>query len=728
MGMDIKTYFYIQAALYTNVGDSLKKQHSGIFRELLRFYESKGITNFYLTIPLLQEFLEHQLTRAKEQQLQGALQLINNTITSCSVLNCIQSVSAANQTPKGWLRDDVSFADVIRQASNHNKEFMASIQSGSRLHQNMFLPPEYEAYINTCALYGSGGKEARLGAQMAAEFSTDLAGLARSQDSRMFKVSGLGVDSLDSNQVKPYPLKVLILTRLGQAKSGEGYPHSFPIVPHKNPLLDAVGLLCGHFLITLATLAESGHKNVFELMLDTQNPDAWFAVPLFPDDVFSNSQATYTSQLRNHENIISQVLVSEDDSAFEKDAKLHLAKNTGNSILLRGGVPEIDRKAMGWNESSVQKRSYDSKDAMATVSCAAVLGGHGSFGKFREAHYDGRGQVVFPVGFWDTWLPKFLPGLLDAEVHIRDNLAGYRGKKLTKADRRAMAGPRDASNTLKAARFLLDRFLRNLPFAMDAYGSDWVVLRRVPAVRELLVSPKWLALAADLRAAHQKSKEDQDYNEMSPRERDALLLEKQRVLIAESVQQTVLAMQQAAVTAPTVSVPSVSVGIVPVFEKRAAVCPPADIPASKRQRPQGELNFGNPESVLGIWEVYFAPVDGSKSLKLQFEEARGKVDKGVGGRYCRFKHLPLRVQELVDKYSVSLEAACGVYESVRNELGLTLAYLREAVGLVEPVADVSARGGKKSAAMHLNNLPLVTKEICLECINRHKALLLANKT
>lgn len=694
---------------YDTLQDANKKVHDAIFRELLKFFKTQGSDTYLIDKAMtLEKFLEHQLKRCIDASLKDASQLLRTSISCISRLTRSQTVSVDNDDPQPWQPTNVVFSDVLRRADEYTAELRASKENAGRLGSHIWQPEEYLSFLDTGSTLGARGIDARRGAHMTAEISLALTGGLRSQDLRDCKYH-FGTDSFGGVEIL-----VVSLSRASSKVSSSGHSQHIPVVPHQMPHLDAIGILAEHILISFEALAFQQQPNVCQKI--TAGDSSWYDDVLFTDDVFSNDPVEYSKQLSMYAKVIS---ATQGEADMDKDAKLHMAKNTSNSILLRAGVPEVERKAWGWKTGGVQKVSYDSKDPLATIGCAAVLGGHGDWGGWRDhlQSYNWRGAALIPEGFLDKWVDKLMPGLQAATQHINTclgNIKEMHPKGLTDKRRRELGVPlmKAARDTCKGLKLMFTCWLCNLPFKLKRFGDEYGVLRRVAAVGGLIDDPEWPALSALLLSAHKKCLDDLAYNHMSPRERDAFIARQHAETQARQMHQMFEMLKSEAMGAPALDP-------LPVPEPVPSVITVQLESPKKKEKIQGDpVKLQIVPTVLGSYQAFF----GEGGQLFQFEEKKRQNKSAKDAHFSKYKHLPLRVQECISQ-GMPLEQACGIYERVKTELGLTMAELRDCVMISEPVRDPKARGGRPSAILGLNGKPSVTVEMCKASIIKHKGWL-----
>ena len=113
-------------------------------------------------------------------------------------------------------------------------------------------------------------------------------------------------------------------------------------------------------------------------------------------------------------------------------------------------------------------------------------------------------------------------------------------------------------------------------------------------------------------------------------------------------------------------------------------------------------------SVQEAVDEWFTGLHGFPAPPLLCEQAKQRgqrLSKKAIDNLSRRRHLPLRIQALATDQCWPLKKALAVYELVMQRHSLSLAELRDAVRLSNPVRHPNAKGGKPAQSQHVNRSP-----------------------
>ena len=133
--------------------------------------------------------------------------------------------------------------------------------------------------------------------------------------------------------------------------------------------------------------------------------------------------------------------------------------------------------------------------------------------------------------------------------------------------------------------------------------------------------------------------------------------------------------------------------------------------AARSPRLELEAQVGLSSGLSSVQEAvdeWFTGFHGFPAPPLLCEQAnqRGQhLSKKAIDNLSRRRHLPLRIKALATDRCWPLKKALAVYELVMQRHSLSLAELRDAVRLSNPVRHPNAKGGKPAQSQHVNRSP-----------------------
>ncbi len=261
--------------------------------------------------------------------------------------------------------------------------------------------------------------------------------------------------------------------------------------------------------------------------------------------------------------------------------------------------------------------------------------------------------------------------------------------------------------SVQAERRLISVFLYGLPLLLDLYTAEkLVVVRGSIKVCKVLQDVRYKEYCSLVRNAHKKALERIELARLPLEERMAAQLEQLAMQQAEAHSHAVKAML---VSLKVTQNPTTSAAIdVDEPELRAqqasfASLPEAPVVAAKC----GLLHFADLHAVEQAFHEW-----PKIESQMAAQGGCGPLTKQSKNNYNKRRHLVQRIRLLMDvkPHGLSAEAACRVYQHVKQQGDFSIAELRNAVNHAEPVPDSRARGGLAASRKDMDVMPRVKKK------------------
>ena len=331
---------------------------------------------------------------------------------------------------------------------------------------------------------------------------------------------------------------------------------------------------------------------------------------------------------------------------------------------------------------------YDAKSSLHNLPVQMLLAGWGN--DYKKEFFLGRSTAEVPSGGFDKFVTYLRPSLVAAERKVAKLLkeldALPRKEKQWQCNQKARTRLTDIRNSVHAERRLIYVFLYGLPLLLDMYTAErLVVVRGSQKVRTLLQDASYKEYSTLVRSADKKALDRIELARLPLEERLAAQQEARFTHLHE-----MFAKVQAGTDTTACDV---------------------DEPEPKKQR-------------TGVASLPESTVVATKSGLLHFADLHTvERHRGLGWKelskqsrtiYNKRRHQRIRL--LMDvSHALSADAACRVYQHVKQKGEFSLAELRDVVNHAELVPDSRARGGPTASRKDTDNMlraknkPLVTK-------------------
>ncbi|DBA76442.1 TPA: hypothetical protein ACH3X2_008514 [Trebouxia sp. C0005] len=494
------------------------------------------------------------------------------------------------------------------------------------------------------------------------------------QDTRYF------MELICSVPAKPLPMQILALANNAGKANQDAQMTYAALANHRQPHLDCLAYLWQLVLYQLNV------SKLPLLALIYQNNTSWRSYRMFfRDPSMATSKQTYYDLSA----MLLKVAATMPD-ALVKTKVMHLMRCSGTVSLAAAACSMDVLRVWGrWARSEgVVGKSYLPKSPLSALPATGVLAGFGT--DFMTNHAFGRGTVAVPLAWIDALAPH--ARVIFQAVRLRNRM------RTGKAD---FSG----QHCIESILYLAETFWQSSPFMLQRYGLGWWALQ-LPAVRCIVGSSSFRQFEQRVIDAEMEC----NARPLSPQMTEAFdKISKHVCSLSEQIahlQFSVDGMQQPVDSrmAANHGMPTASSSIT---QAGAARSPQLELEA------QVGLSSGL-SSVQEAVDEWFTGLHGFPAPPLLCEQAKQRgqrLSKKAIDNLSRRRHLPLRIQALATDQCWPLKKALAVYELVMQRHSLSLAELRDAVRLSNPVRHPNAKGGKPAQSQHVNcspGLPLIS--------------------
>ncbi|KAL3134246.1 hypothetical protein ABBQ38_006677 [Trebouxia sp. C0009 RCD-2024] len=448
--------------------------------------------------------------------------------------------------------------------------------------------------------------------------------------------------------------------------------------------------------------------------------DTFWEHRLLAKGTLKSEPVKYDSLHAQHSKILANIGLADDKSG----TALHIFRSTGNAMLETEGADKDKVSSWGRWVQSTKEGFYDNKSSLHNVPVQMLLGGWGS--EYKEEFFLGRSTVPFPPIVLAEFVSQLRPSLVETETKVSNKLielnALPKKEKQWQCNQKIRTYLADMQKSVQAERRLISVFLYGLPLLLDLYTAEkLVVVRGSIEVRKMLQDVRYQEYCRLVRNAHKKALERIELARLPLEERMAAQLEQMATQQAEAHSHAVKAMlvNLKATHNPTTSVAEVVDEPEPRDQQASfASLPESPVVAAKC----GLLHFTDVHTVEQAFyewpkiESQMAGQGGWKPLTTQSKN-----------NYNKRRHLVQRIRLLMDvkPHGLSAEAACRVYQHVKQQGDFSIAELRDAVNHAKPVPDSRGRGGLAASRKDMDVMPRakkkphVTNDRSLPGVKRH---------
>ncbi len=358
---------------------------------------------------------------------------------------------------------------------------------------------------------------------------------------------------------------------------------------------------------------------------------------------------------------------------------------------------------------------YDNKSSLHNVPVQMLLGGWGS--DYKKEFFLGRSAVPLSPDVLAEFVSHLRPSLVETETKVANKLmelsALPKKEKQWQCNQKIRTYLADMQKSVQAERRLIQVFLYGLSLLVAQYTAErLVVVRGSKKVQQLLQDARYKEYSAHVKHGHRNALERIELARLPLEER-------------MEAQQQRLAMQQAkTLSQATTAMPAGSRAqfvtshtcIADEFDLKDQQAPLAELPKSTLVTTKtGVLHF----SALNTAEDAFKEWP---KIESQIEDLGGwkEVSQLSRNNFNKRRHLVQRIRMLMEAkplgHGLTAKTACRVYAYIQQQGGFSLAELRDAVNLAEPVPDGRAKGGRPASRKDNETISsgksktLVTKE------------------
>ncbi|KAL3144589.1 hypothetical protein ABBQ32_004313 [Trebouxia sp. C0010 RCD-2024] len=485
------------------------------------------------------------------------------------------------------------------------------------------------------------------------------------QDTRYF------MELICSVPAKPLPMQILALANNAGKANQDAQMTYAALANHRQPHLDCLAYLSQLVLYQI---------NVRKLPLLAwiyQNNMSWRSYRMFfRDPAMATSKQTYYDLSTT----LMKVAATMPDTLV-KTKVMHLMRCSG-TVSLAAAACSMDVLRVWGRSEGVVGKSYLPKSPLFALPATGVLAGFGN--NFMTNHAFGRGTVAVPV----KWIDALVP-------HARVTLQAVRLRNRTRTGKADFSGQHCVESTL----YLAETFWQSSPFMLQRYGRGWWALQ-LPTVCFIVGSSSFRQFQQQVMNAEL----DWNARPLSPQMTKAFdKISKQVCSLSKQIAHLQLSMDgmMQPVHSQTAANHSMPTACSSNTQARAARSPRIELEA------QVGLSSGL-SSVQEAVDEWFTGLHGFPAPPLLCEQAiqRGqRLSKKAIDNLSRRRHLPLRIQALATDRGWPLKKALAVYELVMQRHSLSLAELRDAVRLSNPMQHPDAKGGKPAQSQHVNRSP-----------------------
>ena len=634
--------------------------------------------------------MQKKAIKAPQTQLDHAVQAL-----SC-VKKCQMGVSGQAD---GWSPKN----SVIKGAFIRAKQMQAQLGSSLGVLDSKHLTnSQYNAYLDENWTFGTSPEHALTGMFMVVEATTATNCGLRAEDSKELRWPMLAAAEAIGN-IKPAPCipMQLGLRRAGNKTSHIGKAEWFAMVENTLPqCCPVLAIAC------LLVQSQPRYQRAF-----LEGDDTFWEHRVLAKGTPKSEPVKYDRLHAQHSKVMSSIGLADEKSG----TALHIFRSTGNAMLELEGADKSKISSWGRWAQSTKEVFYDNKSSLHNVPVQMLLAGWGN--DYKKEFFLGRSLVSLPVNLLAEFVSYLRPSLVETETKVANMLKEFtalpKKEKSWQCNQKVHTYLTDMQMSVQAERRLIQVFLYGLPLLVARYTAErLVVVRGSRKVQQLLQDARYTEYITLVKDGHQKALERIDLAKLPMEERIAAQLQQVATQQATSLSQATATMVASSKT-PLVTSHTCFANELDLKDQQA---PLAELPKSTLvTRKTGVLHFSALKTAEDAFKEW-------PKIESQIEDLGGwkEVSQLSRNNFNKRRHLVQRMRMLMEAkplgHGLTAESACRVYAYIQQQGGFSLAELRDAVNLAEPVPDGRAKGGRPASRKDNETISsgksktLVTKE------------------